>query len=206
MTNHLRVKPEHIENALDSDNPGQYMIAPSRKDPATRVSIDGKEALACGALGGFGGFLSPEFRLHDYFMGRANCEMFLRRHFTIPESAGNAIINQGYASVSETAKKSFISETDGGLQIIPVLIPGHGKYTPNFTNGTIWPTVSEKQINRYESAIGNRTESILLNATAMKGINRGLLWIGSKVLLRRKITKYAMTTIKEELKKNKQLV
>ncbi len=204
MTNHLRIKPKHIENALDSDNAGQFLISPSRKDSSTGERIDGKEALACGALGGFGGFLSREFRMHDYFMGRANCEIFLRNNFTIPESAGNEIINSGYESVS--SKTDFISKTDGGLQIIPIVNPSAHKYSPSFKNGSIWPTLTHKQIDQYESAISKRTESIVLNASAMKGINRFLLLAGSRILLRRKITDFVMNTIKDDLKKGKQLV
>jgi len=41
-------------------------------------------ALACGALGGFSGFLSEKFRSHDYLLGRRNCQEFLRSHFRVP--------------------------------------------------------------------------------------------------------------------------
>ena len=54
---------------------------------------DGNESLAeedqmlaikSGALGGFAGFLKPEFLEHDYVLGQLNMRRFLRYHFTIP--------------------------------------------------------------------------------------------------------------------------
>ena len=51
------------------------MISPTREganpDEAKRVPI------ACGVLGGFGGFLHESFRRHDYLLGRRNAQAFL---------------------------------------------------------------------------------------------------------------------------------
>lgn len=57
----------------------------------TRHRFDKKEGqwyteenpLACGALDGFSGFLSRDFRHHDFFLGRHNCRNFLRSYFTM---------------------------------------------------------------------------------------------------------------------------
>ena len=32
----------------------------------------------------FGGFLDRRFRVHDYVLGRMNCQQFLRRSFSLP--------------------------------------------------------------------------------------------------------------------------
>jgi hypothetical protein len=40
--------------------------------------------LACGALGGFSGFLCEGYRAHDFLLGRRNCQQFLREHFCLP--------------------------------------------------------------------------------------------------------------------------
>lgn len=52
--------------------------------------VNGKEKkvvkeypIASGSLGGFGGFFKKEFREHDFFLGRKNCQSFLRKHFYI---------------------------------------------------------------------------------------------------------------------------
>lgn len=39
--------------------------------------------LACGGLGGFGGFFDIEFRMHDYFLGRDNARNILRSFFSL---------------------------------------------------------------------------------------------------------------------------
>ncbi len=41
--------------------------------------------MASAILGGFGGFLSENFRKHDFQLGRRNCQAFLQRHFVLPE-------------------------------------------------------------------------------------------------------------------------
>jgi hypothetical protein len=43
----------------------------------------GEGALACGGLAGFAGFLNDRLRLHDFQLGRRNCQKFLQDHFTV---------------------------------------------------------------------------------------------------------------------------
>ena len=45
--------------------------------------------LACGSVGGFGGFLSEDFRAHDFQLGRRNCQQFLRTTFALPDEEAN---------------------------------------------------------------------------------------------------------------------
>jgi hypothetical protein len=54
-------------------NPGvasRAAIMPVR-DERPEDKVPAKYAIACGALGGFGGFLSKAFRYHDYCWGGA---------------------------------------------------------------------------------------------------------------------------------------
>jgi hypothetical protein len=64
-------------DAYDRDDYGLSIIAPSKRN------VKPGQALACGSLGGFGGFLSKEFRIHDFFLGRHNCQSFLRKYFVV---------------------------------------------------------------------------------------------------------------------------
>ena len=66
------------KQALDAYNKYDYGL--SIIEPSKDNVIPGY-ALACGALSGFSGFLSKEFRVHDYFLGRHNCQSFLRKYF-----------------------------------------------------------------------------------------------------------------------------
>lgn len=50
-------------------------------------SLTGGQALCSDPLGAFAGFLHPEYRNHDFFLGRRNCQYFLREWFSLP--AGN---------------------------------------------------------------------------------------------------------------------
>ena len=50
---------------------------------ATRSGRTGSEAIASGGLGAFIGFASPAFMRHDYLLGRANCQQFLRETFLL---------------------------------------------------------------------------------------------------------------------------
>ncbi len=101
----VKVKPTTIKEALDNNNASQFLIAPVRylnsNNKSKKTKIEGSKALACGALGGFGGFIEKEFRIHDFFLGRANCERFLREHFTLPEDHSNEIFKEGYARMSD---------------------------------------------------------------------------------------------------------
>jgi len=56
------------------------MVFPVRYENKKKVPGN---AIACGALGGFSGFLSRSFREHDYKLGRDNCLNFLQYIFTI---------------------------------------------------------------------------------------------------------------------------
>lgn len=81
LRNQVMFKQDDILKAIDDTNSTQFLIAPVGKE------IEGAEkvsnALACGALAGFSGFLSKEFREHDFHLGRQNCQSFLRYHFAI---------------------------------------------------------------------------------------------------------------------------
>jgi hypothetical protein len=84
-----RFKPEELALALSDDVYSRFLVAPVRPEPG----VDGTPGetnnqgpwIACGALGGFSGFLSRSYRLHDYWLGRRNCQQFLRSHFTLKE-------------------------------------------------------------------------------------------------------------------------
>lgn len=198
-----RFKPEIFIDAWESNNAAQFIIAPVRYQE--EKAIDGSLALACGALDGFGGFLNKEFRIHDYFLGRANCEKFLRDHFTIPEDSTNPIFQKGYDNISKEELKRF-QAIDGGLQIIPIFTPRKEKpYMPKFSNGLQWPSVSEELIWSYKKKIALRVHEILMNITELSGIEKFLLWLGSKVILNKKLTNVIIKSIINSLKKQKQL-
>jgi hypothetical protein len=82
LVDQARFKPDELAKAADETIYSRYMIAPTRdvgdNDVARRYPI------ACGVLGGFGGFLDQSFRRHDYLLGRRNAQAFLRWNFALP--------------------------------------------------------------------------------------------------------------------------
>ena len=63
------------------------MIAPKRDAPPPEART--RAHLACGSVGGFGGFLCEDFRAHDFQLGRRNCQQFLRTTFALPDEEAN---------------------------------------------------------------------------------------------------------------------
>lgn len=86
LVNQARFKPDELKRAADDEYYSRYLIAPSRDSIGTPESI--AYPIACGVMGGFGGFLHKSFRRHDYLLGRRNAQAFLRWHFNLPENAG----------------------------------------------------------------------------------------------------------------------
>ncbi|KGO93215.1 hypothetical protein Q766_07870 [Flavobacterium subsaxonicum WB 4.1-42 = DSM 21790] len=93
MRGQLMMKDDQVKRAYLSDDYTRFLIMPVREKE--------KYTIACGSLGGFGGFFSKDFRKHDYFLGRRNCQYFLKKHFTAPQSAGNPILKFGYEGVDK---------------------------------------------------------------------------------------------------------
>ncbi|MCJ8167163.1 patatin-like phospholipase family protein [Pontibacter sp. E15-1] len=128
MASQLRFDAKEAIEAYDKDSYGLHVIAPSRDD------VDRPEyAIACGALAGFGGFLSKEYRIHDYFLGRHNCQSFLRKYFVVdPEERKvneDGSPNEQYACVSavidgyrdRAALERFCFEDEKGRKWVPII-------------------------------------------------------------------------------------
>lgn len=206
MINQSRIKTSVLVDAMDSDKAGQYLIAPTRYENIDGIEtfIEGGKAIACGSLGGFGGFINKEFRIHDYFLGRANCEKFLRDHFTVPAGTTNEIFVNGYSELAN--KKAFTSKTDGGLQIIPIFTDMQPKpYMPQFSNSKEWPSVTTANIGSYRKKIKARVEKVLFNIANYSKIQRILLWIGAKMFLNGRIADAVINTVVESLEEHQQI-
>src|SRR5262249_9015271 len=90
LIDQARFKPTELLPPGDPDDHSRFLIVPDR-------NIDGQEqryTIACGLLGGFGGFLDETFRAHDFQLGRRNCQEFLRSTFGLP---GNNAVVEGLA-------------------------------------------------------------------------------------------------------------
>lgn len=80
--------------------------------------------IACGALDGFGGFFSREFREHDFHLGRYNCQKFLRKHFTIPlDKLDSAKVFSDWKSDGNDPRheRFFVPNDLGGPGFYPII-------------------------------------------------------------------------------------
>ncbi|HEX8377667.1 MAG TPA: patatin-like phospholipase family protein [Pedobacter sp.] len=107
MRGELMMKDEQVRRAYLSNDYTRFLLMPVREKE--------KFTIACGSLGGFGGFFSKDFRKHDFFLGRRNCQRFLQHHFTVPENAGNPILKFGYSD------STFGKQNSNGEMYLPIL-------------------------------------------------------------------------------------
>lgn len=201
MLGQLRTKPEVIKETMDEDNAAQFQIAPKRDINGT--SKEGSGAIACGFLGGFGGFIHKEFRIHDYFLGRANCEWFLREHFCVPISTTNSIFKDGYANIPED---QFVSKDGKWRQIIPIFQPKGGKkYLPQFENGSDWPVRKEQDVDRFRKLIKKRAGKLVMNVANYSWQQRLWVGLGNWAFLKGKVANTVLDTIKDSMKEHQLL-
>jgi hypothetical protein len=228
-----RTKPGIVSKAMNTNLAGQFLIAPSRRRPTLHgedESVQGEKAIACGAFDGFSGFINKEFRVHDYFLGRFNCEIMLRDYFIISESAlnDNEIFRDGYAGVDRSTfciikegkenitviEKMIVDGVEQEKEvrkeqsvkkkyypIIPVFEPRGDKFPiPVFSSGSNWPVIKDKEVERFRPLVKKRAHAILLNIVKLRGFTRILLWIGARLILNKMLSNAAMVTIKKALK------
>lgn len=217
-----RAKPGVLANSVNLELSGQFMIAPSRRIPFSNSKEEhaqGEKALASSSLYGFGGFLKKEFRVHDYFLGRYNCEIMLRDYFLIPESSirQNPIFKEGYSIVDKSKfcilkkEKEIVNgkEVEVEKKYFPI-IPLFSERTkgfpvPIFSSGTNWPGIETKEVERFKPLIRKRAQVILLTLLTKNKFRKILLWIGAKVVLNKIITKAVMKKIRNELMEHRLL-
>jgi hypothetical protein len=205
MRSQLIFKPSEIEEALDPNNASRFMIAPRRTTNA--ISYHGSKAIACGALGGFGGFLHKSFREHDYFLGRRNCQHFIRQRFTIPldgkTALGNTcitnpIFKEGYSKPEAIAR--FITKDGNALPIIPDMEYHQQAPFAKEEDYLPWPTITHKDMLRIKPLLKTRIEKVILSLAPAK--DKALLWAGSRLFLRKRLAGAALNWIREELEKH----
>lgn len=208
MFGQLRVKPDVLKAAMSEQRAGQHMIAPSREVPPgwpapVPAKLRGSDALACGGLGGFAGFLHKEFRVHDYFLGRMNCRKFLRQHFTMKDAAitVNPIFVAGYGGNPSDPKWQRLRSTDGELPIIPLFDESPEGYLPEFGPSRTWPVRRNADIDRYKDAIKSRAVRVLLMIFKIDGFLGGVIRAALSLFgLRKKIAEAAINVIKDQLR------
>jgi hypothetical protein len=107
LIDQARFKPDELILAENERVYSRYMIAPER--PGNNNPESKLYPIACGVLGGFGGFLHESFRHHDYLLGRRNAQAFLRANFSLP------VVNPLFSEFPvDWHKKWLVRDIDSG--------------------------------------------------------------------------------------------
>ena len=198
MRSQLLFKPDDVAAALNENDYSRFLIAPKRYEQDQPFL--GSMAIACGAMDGFSGFISKAFRVHDFYLGRRNCQYFLRTVFAVPTHTENPVFKNGYAT--EAAKHHFTTAS-GMLPIIPDMDYVTGDLSKNQEPPPVWPHITEEKINSYKSAVKKRVQKVGANLVHdMNAFDKFLFWIGSKVFISRKLTSVMMKWMIKDLKKH----
>jgi hypothetical protein len=83
LRNQVMFNQDGILEALDMSDRTKFLIEPIREIKKDGKWVRPKNDLASAPMGGFAGFLSRDFREHDFQLGRKNCQVFLRYYFAV---------------------------------------------------------------------------------------------------------------------------
>ncbi len=109
-----RFKPADLVLAQSETVFSRFIVAPLREHGGSECAV------ASGGLGAFLGFFAEEYRRHDFLLGRANCQKFLREYFVLP--AENPLFTADRGAYQAGGLGSFASkERPGSFQIIPLV-------------------------------------------------------------------------------------
>jgi hypothetical protein len=196
MRGQLLFKPADINKAYSSTDASRFMIVPSRD------GREGYKAIACGAMGGFGGFMHFDFRYHDYFLGRRNCQKFLRDVFTIHNPMSNHVMAYGYAD--QRARDRYVFREEGNTYdeapIIPDMYLKLGGGNPQTEVKPTWPSIEEKEIDKLEALFRKRYKAVLKSSIDLSWMQGILLGIGYKVMIGGWMTGSTIKYIKKQLR------
>jgi hypothetical protein len=180
--------------AMSDRDFSRFLIAPLRRiprtgdasDPAGDVPLE-RFAMACGLLGGFGGFLHEEFRAHDFQLGRRNCQQFLRSAFLLP--ADNVIVGRSDGPAQQPVIPLVGSAAD------PIPLPK-------------WPRIKQCDFDTISKRAAARIDRILphlIEAQTRSKKLRAALKIGWRIFLRKRTISFVQQTMLADLVRRGQI-
>jgi hypothetical protein len=193
--NQCRFKPGDVALAMMEDVYSRFLIVPSGSNDAAL----GEQAIACGALGGFGGFLYKPFRQHDFLLGRRNCQQFLRNALALPKNYG--FIQKNWGALADkpefqTKDEKTVKDAPGGTPYCPIL-----PLTPAMDDDCVkplWPRMPGSDLERISNRLGDRLDAVKDRLTKQTGLAwyvRLVLWAAWKVKLKSMILEKARYSI-----------
>lgn len=86
LRNQVMFNQDGIMDAIELIDRTKFLIEPVRKVMVQGEMVRAEHDLASAPFSGFAGFIDKSFRHHDYYLGRLNCQAFLRYYFAVPEA------------------------------------------------------------------------------------------------------------------------
>jgi hypothetical protein len=119
LIDQARFKTSELVPAMNPDDHSRFLITPDRNIGG----VEQRYTIACGLLGGFGGFLDEKFRAHDFQLGRRNCQKFLSSIFGL--AADHAIVKglkdpDRYQLDGNPARYAIVPRLGDALPEVPV--------------------------------------------------------------------------------------
>lgn len=133
------------------------LIFPSKKDAKT--GLPKKFAIACASLDGFGGFLSRDFRHHDFLLGRRNCQSFLRKFFTVPETS--PVLGAWTQEMQDRCAVQYEGDDRKFYQIIPDLRGWGIENDPTTLAPPPDVSITAAEVCKFFPAVKRRTKRVL---------------------------------------------
>lgn len=142
---HAQFKPSEVLRALNHDMRTLCLISPNRENKGP-----GESDLASNGLAGFAGFLHEQFRMHDFQLGRLNCQRFLRDHLFV--HVDNPVVRPWVERMQTdpdalTPYRPLVAGGDGQrrprtdcLQVIPLMDPVCRRIQPR-----AWPKLRPRE-------------------------------------------------------------
>jgi hypothetical protein len=162
LISQARFKPQELAMANDPDVYSRFLIVP-RRGCRANGSLE-PFTIACGSLGGFGGFISRRFREHDYQLGRRNCQWFLKQHFALPcEGEHRNKLFDRWSPEAREKHRIVQSGQDGAAnanRVLLPIIPLLGKAASEIPEPT-WPTFTEAELAVLSPKVQNRIGRVL---------------------------------------------
>jgi len=105
LRNQVMFNQDGIIEALNLSSRTKFLIEPIRKvENENGDWVRATTNLASAPISGFAGFLSKDFRKHDFQLGRKNCQIFLRYYFAVGD---NEIEDRLCFKAPDEAKERF---------------------------------------------------------------------------------------------------
>lgn len=209
LRNQVMFNQDGIMDALELVDRTKFLIEPIRKVMEGGEMIRAKNDLASAPFSGFAGFIDRSFRHHDYYLGRQNCQTFLRYYFAVPEpDIGTKLGAVPSAAAMDRFCFHESRHDESSTRLFPI-IPDMRvlkaranevdteKYGMDAKlNYPEYPSISEQGFKgKYSKAIRKRIEMIANNLVANFWFS-----IANRLFVRNKVAKEIEDLILKELK------